>query len=86
MKYPIFFTETGKLIEPQTITINKYGFVVLGTVQLEEHFKEMEYIFSEEELKLAGNYLYNHNKKVCKDYHFSTSDSIFTFGYGPIYS
>ena len=44
--------------------MNKNDFVALGTAQLEEPVKEMEYMLSEEELKLAGNYFYNQVQRI----------------------
>ena len=36
-----FFTETGQLINGKDLHLNTNGYVVLGTIQIEEHFEKM---------------------------------------------
>ena len=80
-----FFTETGQLINENDLHLNKRGFVVLGTIQIEESFEKMPNLISGEDLKLAKKYCYNQTKNNSADYHFGTTGSIFSFGYGPRY-
>ena len=81
-----FLTETWILIEPQKILLNRNWYVVLGTVQLEENFNQMENMLLDKDLKLAQKYLYNQTKNKMKNYHFGTSGSIFSLSNGPIYT
>ena len=50
-----FFTETGQLIDEKDLHLNTKGFVVLGTIQIEEHFEKMPNLISQEDLKIAKN-------------------------------
>ena len=81
-----FFTETGQLMVENDIHLNTKGYVVLGTIQFEEHFEIMPKLISPEDLKIAQKYFYNQTKNNSADYHFGTTGSIFSFGYGPRYS
>ena len=80
-----FFTETGQLIDEKYLHLNSKGFVVLRTIQIEEHFEKMPDLISQEHLKIAKKYFYNQTKNNSADYHFSTTGSIFSFRYGPGY-
>ena len=81
-----FFTEIGQLMVENDIHLNTKGYVVLGTIQFEEHFEKMPNLISPEDLKIAQKYFYNQTKNNSADYHFGTTGSIFSFGYGPRYS
>ena len=50
-----FFTKTGQLIDEKDLHLNTKGFVVLGTIQIEEHFEKMPNLISQEDLKIAKN-------------------------------
>ena len=74
------------LMDTWNIHLNKKRNVVLVTIQLEEHFNRMEDLSLVEDLKIYERYFYNQTKNHTKDYHFVTTGSIFSFGYGPMYS
>ena len=80
-----FFTKTGQFIDKKDLHLNTKGFVVLGTIQIEEHFEKMPDLISQEHLKIAKKYFYNQTKNNSADYHFGTTGSIFSFRYGPRY-
>ena len=81
-----FITDTGNCIQEQDLHLNINGYVVLTTIQLESSIKNMDNLLSSEEEKLCHQYFYNQTKNGTKDYHFRTTGSVFSFGYGPQYS
>ena len=87
MNNPVeFFTDTGNLIMLQNTLQDKNWYLVLGAFQLEEKFKQMENMWLDKHLKLAQKRLFYQTKNNMKDYHFGTSGSIFSLGYGPMYT
>ena len=49
-----FFTKTRQLINEKDLHLNTKGLVVLGTIQIEEHFEKMPNLISQEDLKIAN--------------------------------
>ena len=81
-----FITETGNFIDSANRTSNKKGYVILAAVQSEQAIRKSEIKFSVDDVSLAKKYLRNQAQSSNKEYHFGTTDNIFGFGYGPVYS
>ena len=81
-----FFSETGVLIDGNNLWSNNEGYIVLATVQSDSRMLQRHDSFSESELSLAKKYLFNQSSKSKKDYHFKTTGTIHSFGYGAMYS
>ena len=80
-----FFSETGILIDENKLSSNNEGYIVLATIQSDSKLLQRHDSFSSQELALAKKYLYNQSSKSKKEYHFKTSGTIHSFGYGAIY-
>ena len=66
--------------------MNKEGYVVLATIQHDSRLLHEHLPFSTEELNLATKFLYNQVSNSNKEYHFRTSGTIHSFGYGAKYT
>ena len=81
-----FFSEIGVLLDEKNLALNKEGYVVLATIQHDSRLLQGHLPFSAEELNLAKNFLYNQVSSSNKEYHFRTSGTIHSFGYGAKYT
>ena len=80
-----FFTETGHLIPQEDISKNLDGYVVLAAINHDTKLVDDHDPFSEEEVLMAKNFFYNQSSKSKKEYHYNTTGTIHSFGYGPMY-
>ena len=81
-----FFSETGVLLDENNLALNNEGYVVLATIQQDSRLLQPHSPFSTEELLIANKFLYNQIGNGKKEYHFRTSGTIHSFGYGAMYS
>ena len=88
MRHPnlIFFMETGMFLEEKNILLNNKGYVVLGTIEFEEHFEKNAKFDIPGTFETVKKYLCNQTKNNSAECHFGTTGSIFSFGYGSRYS
>ena len=80
-----FITESGFIIEEEKILSNDDGYVILAAIHRDVKLSDKKYTFSETELGLANKFFYNQTKGNQKDYHYQTSGTIHSFGYGAMY-
>lgn len=81
-----FFSEIGNPIKKENIHLNNEGYIVLGTIQANKMFRQTLESFSTSELNLTKKFCYNQANKNRKNYHFGTTGTIHSFGYGPMYN
>ena len=81
-----FFSETGVLLDEKNLALNNEGYVVLATIQHDSRILQRHLPFSAEEVNLATKFLYNQVSNSSKEYHFRTSGTIHSFGYGAKYT
>ena len=80
-----FFSETGLLIENEQLSSNEGGYVVLATICKDRKLINQEKSFNKNELLLSKRFYYNQTQGSNKEYHFRTSGTIHSFGYGAMY-
>ena len=81
-----FFTKIGNPITKENLHLNNESYVVLGTIQANKMFRQTLVSFSTVELNLTNFFCYNQTNKNGKKYHFRTTGTIHSFGYGPMYN
>ena len=80
-----FITESGHLISQDELTKNSEGYVVLAAINHDAKLTADHDPFSDDEISLAKKFFYNQSHSSKKEYHFNTTGTIHSFGYGPVY-
>ena len=80
-----FITESGDLIPQEQIANYNDGYVVLAAINHDTKLTTDHESFSDEELSLAKKFFYNQSNNSKKEYHYNTTGTIHSFGYGPMY-
>ena len=80
-----FITERGHLIRKEELSKNSDGYVVLAATNNYSKLTSDHDPFSNEEISLAKKIFYNQSNSSKKEYQYNTTDTIQSFGYGPMY-
>lgn len=80
-----FFSESGLLIENENLSSNEGGYVVLAAIYKDQKLVNQKNSFDDNELLLSKRFFYNQTQGSNKEYHFRTSGTIHSFGYGAMY-
>ena len=80
-----FITESGHLISQDELTKNSDGYVVLAAINFDTKLTNCHDPFSDDEISMAKKFFYNQSHSSKKEYHFNTTGTIHSFGYGPVY-
>ena len=80
-----FITESGRLIAQEEIAKSSEGYVVLAAINHDSKLSASHEHFSDEEISLAKKFFYNQSHNSKKEYHYNTTGTIHSFGYGPMY-